>query len=158
MFDCDTLFNVAYLRQLNKLRDNEGGFIVGTCWYHQSSGELGKFQTSTKWSMTVQEAWSRGNILFFAFTDPWYLYGNEHMDRSSYNFFEQTHEGRFVSTFHDVPCIVHYKGPLWTWVFAWHRRTGMDKNLVKHRTQLRSRGVELLKVGELIHWKHMHST
>ena len=136
--------------------------IVGTCWCHRSSGEVGNFQTSTidEWSMTVQEVWPRGNIYnTFAITDPWYLKCYE----------LRTHGPKFLQLFWtNTWGQVCYKFqmfhalsstlPLWTREFAWHRRTGMDKNLVKHRTQLRSRGVELVKVGELIHWKHMHST
>lgn len=105
--------------------------------------------------MIVQEAWPRGNILFFAITDPWYLKCYE----------LRTHGPKFLQLFWtNTWGQVCYKFqmfhalsitlPLWTRDFAWHRRTGLDKNLVKHRTQLRSRGVELVKVGELIHWKH----
>ena len=149
---CDTLCNVAYFRQLNfetmrvvSLLEHVDTTEVAGKW------EIFRLQTSMSDQWLCRKLDPEETYYFLPLLTPgtWNVTSCEHMDRSSYNFFWTNTWGQVCYKFHDVPCIVHYKGPF---------ELGFS-HFARHRwTQLRLRGVEFVKVGELIHWKHMHST
>lgn len=96
---CDTLFNVAYFRQLNcetmrvvSLLEHVDTTEVAGKW------EIFRLQTCMSDPWLCRKLDPEETYYFLPLLTPgtWNVTSCEHMDRSSYNFFEQTHEGRCV--------------------------------------------------------------